>query len=182
VITFQSMNSALERKFGLASTVQEVQAVQPPSYYKGDRGSLTILSTSLFLILVLTSFVIMNASSAFLAKRELVQIGEAVATRAAQHLDQGAYYSNNPTYFVNSTAALPIDCSAAYQSFSNEIAQSNLRDNQIHFSGWSCDGYSIHASISTQTKHLFALPIIGSDNPFTITAEISVLNRLQAAQ
>ena len=57
---------------------------------QNDRGSLSILSTSLFLLLVLSSFVVMNASSAFLAKRELVQIGELAASNAAHILDKNA--------------------------------------------------------------------------------------------
>ena len=60
---------------------------------KDERGSLSILSTSLFFLLVISSFVILNSSSAFLAKRELVQIGEVAITRATHHLDAGSYYN-----------------------------------------------------------------------------------------
>ena len=165
-----------------------------------ERGSLTILSTSLFMLLVVSSFLILNASSAYLAKRELVQVGEELISKAAHHLDSISYYSNsqnpsssismgsdpnsfNPssTYTGGASGVLPIDCSSAYQTFINEISGAQLRGNPIHFDSWNCDGSSVSAKVSSQIKHLLVTPILGSDSSFLVTATISAINRLQGA-
>ena len=167
---------------------------------KDERGSLSILSTSLFFLLVISSFVILNSSSAFLAKRELLQIGEVAITRATHHLDAGSYYNgvsgsgvsgsgassngaswtysggNNPS---SSTLALPIDCSLAYQSFTHEIYKSQLRNNPIGFTDWNCDGYKASAKLTSQVQHLLRMPILATQSPITVSATISALNRLQ---
>lgn len=144
------------------------------SVIKEERGSLSILSTGLFLLLVLSSFVIMNASSAFLAKRELIQIGEFAITRAAQNLDPNSYYGN-----ATITTALPIDCGAAEQSFRNEIAQSYLRQTAVILNEWKCDGFSASAMISSQVRHLLVMPILGSQGLITVSTEVAAHNALQ---
>jgi hypothetical protein len=157
---------------------------------KEERGSLSILSTSLFFLLVISSFVILNSSSAFLAKRELVQIGEVAITRATHHLDAGSYYNGASsagaswTYSgggssTSSNLALPIDCTLAYQSFTHEIYKSQLRNNPIGFTDWNCDGYTASAKLTSQVQHLLRMPILASQSPITISATISALNRLQ---
>lgn len=152
---------------------------------KDERGSLSILSTSLFFLLVISSFVILNSSSAFLAKRELVQIGEVAITRATHHLDAGSYYnganlaSTAGGSSTSSTLALPIDCSLAYQSFTHELYKSQLRNNPIGFTDWNCDGYTASAKLTSQVQHLLRMPILASQTPVTVSATISALNRLQ---
>ena len=157
---------------------------------KDERGSLSILSNSLFFLLVISSFVILNSSSAFLAKRELVQIGEVAITRATHHLDAGSYYngaSKKPANWAfsgisssnSNSGALPIDCSLAYQSFTREIYKSQLRNNPIGFTDWNCDGYTASAKLTSQIQHLLRMPILSSQSPITISATISALNRLQ---
>ena len=162
---------------------------------KDERGSLSILSTSLFFLLVISSFVILNSSSAFLAKRELVQIGEVAISRATHHLDAGIYYSGvsgkgassngaNWTYSgggssTSSNLALPIDCALAYQSFTHEIYKSQLRNNPIGFTDWNCDGHTASAKLTSQVQHLLRMPILATQSPITISATISALNRLQ---
>ena len=157
---------------------------------KDERGSLSILATSLFFLLVISSFVILNSSSAFLAKRELVQIGEIAITRATHHLDAGSYYNGASSAgaswtnsggdsSTSSTLALPIDCSLAYQSFTHEIYKSQLRNNPIGFTDWNCDGYKASAKLTSQVQHLLRMPILASQSPLTISATISALNRLQ---
>jgi hypothetical protein len=159
------------------------------NWIQEERGSLSILSTSLFFLLVLSSFVIMNASSAYLAKRELIQIGEVGITRAVQHLDSNSYYGNlaggssssgNSTGNSVSNTAIPIDCPAAAQSFRNEMAQSNLRQSPIVLNQWSCDGFNASATISSQVRHLLVMPILGSQAPMVVTTEVAARNALQS--
>lgn len=159
------------------------------NWIQEERGSLSILSTSLFFLLVLSSFVIMNASSAYLAKRELIQIGEVGITRAVQHLDSNSYYGNlaggssssgNSAGNSVSNTAIPIDCPAAAQSFRNEMAQSNLRQSPIVLNQWSCDGFNASATISSQVRHLLVMPILGSQAPMVVTTEVAARNALQS--
>jgi hypothetical protein len=155
------------------------------NWIQEERGSLSILSTSLFFLLVLSSFVIMNASSAYLAKRELIQIGEVGITRAVQHLDSNSYYGNlaggsSSSGNSVSNTAIPIDCPAAAQSFRNEMAQSNLRQSPIVLNQWSCDGFNASATISSQVRHLLVMPILGSQAPMVVTTEVAARNALQS--
>lgn len=140
---------------------------------KDERGSLSILSTSLFFILVISSFVILNTSSAFMAKRELIQIAETAITRSTHNLDVSNYYAGS------TGPALPINCTAAYQTFTQQLSQSNLRSNPIGFSEWNCDGYATSAKVTSQAEHLLRIPFIGGDSTFTLSAVISAHNRLQ---
>lgn len=138
-----------------------------------ERGSLSILSTSLFFILVISSFVILNTSSAFMAKRELIQIGESAITKSTHNLDVSNYYSGS------SGPALPINCTAAYQTFTQQLSQSHLRSHPIGFSEWNCDGYATSAKVTSQAEHLLRIPFLGGDSSFTLSAVISAHNRLQ---
>jgi Flp pilus assembly protein TadG len=140
---------------------------------KDERGSLSILSTSLFFLLVISSFVFINASSAMLAKRELVQISETAMTRATHALDVRNYYLGN------TGTALPIDCAAAYQIFTQELSTSNLRKQPIGFNNWNCDGRAVYATVSAQASHLLRIPFTSQDSQFMVSATISAINRLQ---
>jgi len=131
----------------------------------------------------------MNASSAYLAKRELIQIGEVGITRAVQHLDANSYYGNlagESSNSINSAGnsvgniAIPIDCPAAAQSFRNEMAQSNLRQSPIVLNQWSCDGFNASATISSQVRHLLVMPILGSQAPIVVMTEVAARNALQS--
>jgi hypothetical protein len=174
-----------------------------------DRGSLSILSTSLFFLIVVTSFVILNISSAMLAKRELIQIGESAITRATHNLDVSSYYAgasdrNGSANFSGpagggaangsggaangsggaangntNVSALPINCNAAYQTFTQQLSLANLRSNPIGFSEWSCDGFATSAKITSQANHLLRIPFITANPTYTLSATISAHNRLQ---
>jgi len=146
-------------------------------FTSSDRGSLSILSISLFLLLVFSSFVIMNTSSAFIAKRELIQIAETAASRAGHNLNVNDYYS--PSTVSTQKLDVAIDCNKAYESFSNEIRNSMLRATHISIAAWNCDGWALSASVSSQIKQLFSLPILGSQAPLVITAGVAVSNRRQ---
>lgn len=145
-----------------------------------ERGSLSILSTSLFFLLVLSSFVIMNTSSGFLAKRELVQTGEELLSKAVQNLDAATYYSNGSNGSNQSQqSSLPIDCNTSYSQFSQSILRVQLRNQPVSISAWNCDGWRASVTLTSLIKQLLVLPIIGSQNPLEIKAEIAATNRLQ---
>jgi uncharacterized membrane protein len=125
---------------------------------KDERGSLSILTTTLFFILVLSSFVILNLSSAFLAKRELVQIGEVAITRASQNLDMERYYLQD-----SDLTTVPVDCGAAYDAFVNEISANSVRGRSISLDSWSCEGDSPTATISVKIRPLLAIPFMSTN-------------------
>jgi hypothetical protein len=186
-------------------TVRKAQASltsKARAHLSDERGSLSILSTSLFFLIVVTSFVILNISSAMLAKRELIQIGESAITRAIHNLDVSTYYAgasdgNGNVNFSNSARsnatggsgnaatgfsndlALPINCNAAYQTFTQQISLANLRSNPIGFSEWRCDGFATSAKITSEAKHLLRIPFMTANSTYTLSATISAHNRLQ---
>ena len=171
------------------SVIYRVRSSEVFARLRDERGSLSILTFSLFLLLAITSFLILNASSAYLAKRELVQIGEIALTRAAHNLDQNSYYnqggffSTSPFPNQSSGTMLPIDCSKAFESFTNEISNSRLRDSVIGFSAWQCDGKDVAATLTSQIRQLLSIPFLNSifsaDGMISLTAPIATQNRLQ---
>jgi hypothetical protein len=137
-----------------------------------------------------------------LAKRELIQIGESAITRATHNLDVSTYYAgasdrNGSANFPGpagggaangsgsaangntNVSALPINCNAAYQTFTQQLSLANLRSNPIGFSEWSCDGFATSAKITSQDNHLLRIPFITANPTYTLSATISAHNRLQ---
>ena len=53
---------------------------------RDETGSLVILVFSLFLLLLVAALSVINISDNFLAKRQLVEIGEVAITRAAHQI------------------------------------------------------------------------------------------------
>jgi hypothetical protein len=146
-------------------------------------GSLTILMISFFFITLLLSFVIIDISEALLAKRELINIGEAAISRAAHHVDVDRYYSGNrgeaTTSFNGSINLLPIDCQAAADSMESEIASTSLRGHEISITSFSCLNDLLHASISSYIRPTLQLPFLAPDTAstlFEISATLSVSN------
>lgn len=153
------------------------------SFISDDSGSLSLAITSLFLLTLLLAFSIIDISGAFLAKRELINIGEAAISRSAHHIDTERYYSgprsgsglngSEPSYL------LPIDCASAEESLGAEIAGSRLNGSKIAISSFSCDGDQLHTILTSQVKPLLALPLLpGSvmNKLLLISASISASN------
>ena len=82
-----------------------------------ESGSLTLVIASLFLLTLLLSFAIIDISGAYLAKRELINLGEAAITRAAHNVDDSRYYAGERTQVGTGAKGpiylLPIDCRVA---------------------------------------------------------------------
>lgn len=126
-------------------------------------GSLSILIFALFLLLLLSAFVTADASDAFLAKRELVGIGEMAITRAAHQISMERYYSGN--IMMDTSGAdgplfrVPIDCNAAFSAFNVEIDGSNLRGSAIVLDSWACTSDGVKATISSMVPALIRFPL-----------------------
>lgn len=147
-----------------------------------EAGSISFLIISLFLVLLILAFEAINISSAYLAKRELLSIGEAAIQHSAHSLDLRRYYANDQTLDqyspFGSSYRVPIDCSMARQDFYSQIAQMQLRGNPISVSQWSCQLDVLDATLESQVEPTLTIPILASMTPgagldkVTITAGI----------
>ena len=128
-----------------------------------DSGSLVILTFSLFLLLLISSLVVIDVSDSFLAKRQLVEIGEVAITRAAHSISLSRFYSGN--ILMDASGAdgtqfrIPLDCQAAQLAFQNEISSSALRARGISITSWSCINDEVEATIEAQIPVLISLPL-----------------------
>jgi hypothetical protein len=164
---------------------------QPNELIRDESGSLTLFITSLFLLTLLLSFAIIDISGAFVAKRQLVNIGEAAISRAAHNIDLARYYSGEFTvsgYGASGVGAsgeryfVPIDCQAASNTLESEIAMSQLHRSPVHVLSFTCEGDLIRATITSKIAPLLALPILQGSvmNQFlNITATVSASNEIR---
>jgi hypothetical protein len=141
-----------------------------------DSGSLVILALTLFLLLVVCSLAVVDISDNFLAKRQLVEVGEVAITRAAHQISLSRYYSGN-ILMDNSGGdgaefRIPLDCQGAFRSFSDEIESSSLRGAPISITSWSCANDEVTGSVEARIPILLRLPFgIGSANT-TVSATV----------
>jgi Flp pilus assembly protein TadG len=164
---------------------------QPSEFIRDESGSLTLFITSLFLLTLLLSFAIIDISGALVAKRQLVNIGEAAISRAAHNIDLARYYSGEFTISGYGTSGVgtsgekylvPIDCQAASLTLESEIAMSQLHRSPINILSFTCEGDLIRATITSKIAPLLALPILQGSvmNQFlNITATVSASNEIR---
>lgn len=151
------------------------------AFIRKESGSISVLISGLFLLVLTLSIGIIDVTDSYLAKRELIQIGEDVILVASHSLDESRYYSDSPITSVSPNQRVPINCAAAALKFSAEISTRNLRRNLIEVSGWSCSDDQITASISSSIEVLVNFPIfsringgkIGINATIGATSEIS---------
>ena len=156
--------------------------------FKDERGSISLLVMSLFMIIVITSVILTDVSSIYLAKRSLTQGTEAAAQRAARNLDYEKYYDSKYTAVnlvrnifgtAETDPGIPIDCrkgeSDAYEALSDwsqsgpAVTRVNLKDVRVDV--LSCDGYEV----SLATSATAALPFV---IPFTGVKEVRIQSRV----
>ncbi len=135
--------------------------------FREESGSLVILVFSLFLLLLVSSLAVINVSNNFLAKRQLIEIGEVAITRAAHQISLSRYYAGDilmDSSGVDGAAfRIPIDCPRAYNSFSDEIGTSSLRGSAISIADWNCVGDEVRGTLTVEIPQLLKLPFnIGS--------------------
>ena len=133
------------------------------SLIHGEEGSISVLITTLFMTVFILSIGIIDVSDSYLAKRELIQIGEDAILVASHLLNENLYYSD--VAVPNATnGRVPIDCALAEIRFHSEIALRNLRNNEIGVSGWNCTGDQITAGIRAKIQALVNFPILSKIN------------------
>ena len=143
---------------------------------RDETGSLSILVFALFFVLLVSSLGVVDISDNFLAKRQLIEIGEVAITQAAHQLSLSRYYSGN--VLMDSSGAdgtqfrIPLNCAKATSTFEEEIAVSQLRGEAISIQGWNCSNDEVSGTLSAQIPVLLKLPLgIGGEST-TITATI----------
>jgi hypothetical protein len=133
------------------------------SFMHSETGSISVLITSLFLLVFVLSVGIIDVSDSYLAKRELIQIGEDAILVASHSLNENLYYSDLQDLNL-SNGRVPIDCALAEIKFQREVSLRNLREYEISVSGWRCSGYEITASIKSKIQALVNFPILSNLN------------------
>jgi hypothetical protein len=145
-------------------------------WLRDETGSLVILVFSLFLLLLVAALSVINISDNFLAKRQLVEIGEVAITRAAHQISLSRYYSGDilmDTSGVDGTSfRIPVDCPSAFNSFSDELLASSLRGSRILIREWNCVGDEVTAIIESQIPELLKLPFGIGANSTTVTSTV----------
>jgi len=145
---------------------------------KADRGSISLVVMSLFLITVVTIAILTDISSIYLAKRSLTQATEAAAQRGVRNLNTDAYYRGeyNVTKSLlalagngESDPGIPIDCEkgrsdviralADWSSAGASVMRRNL--GAISLQKLSCDGFQISLTTSSTAVLPFYLPFTG---------------------
>ncbi len=137
---------------------------------RNESGSISIFISGLFLIVFTISLGIIDISDSYLAKRELVQIGEDAILVASHSIDESRYYSESQIFAGASTGRVPLDCVTAAVKFGAEVSLRNLRKNSIIVSGWSCNSDQITASITSNIKAIVSFPILSK----IVGGEISI--------
>ncbi len=133
-------------------------------FLRKESGSISVLISGLFLLVLTLSIGIIDITDSYLAKRELIQIGEDAILVASHSLDESRYYSVSANNFGEQNRRVPINCELAALKFTLEVSARKLRGNLIGVTGWSCSNDQITASISSSIQALVNFPILSRIN------------------
>ncbi len=165
---------------------ESLRVTRAVSVVKGDAGSLVILVLSLFFLLLMSSLAVVDISDNFLAKRQLVEIGEVAITRAAHQISLSRYYSGNILMDTSGSDGaqfrIPIDCQKAYGSFFDELATSSLRTNPITITSWSCSGDEVTGTLTAEIPILLRLPLGIGSSTTVITSTVGATSIIGGAR
>jgi hypothetical protein len=144
------------------------------NFIKDNRGSISVITIGLFVILLTLSLILTDISSIYLAKRSLSLASESAVQYGMKNLDEESYYSgeyNLDQLLINgfggaqADPGIPIDCNAGlkdvqkvlndWQSLSSASNRENVRS--IGLTDFQCDGFKIY--IETSASALIPIPI-----------------------
>ena len=163
---------------------------------RDERGSISLVVITLFLVTVMTSIVVTDIASVAIAKRSLTQATEAAAQRGVRNLDLRAYYSGE---FDLTTMAgnlfgigpddpgVPINCSKALGDAQEALidwsnGDKSLRRSEItalRISTIDCDGFGIQLITEATARLPIAIPIFKMES-IQISARVSTTNTRKA--
>lgn len=145
-----------------------------------ERGSISVITIGLFLLILTTSLVLTDISSIYLAKRSLSLATEAALQRGMKNLDESAYYSGEYNFnqlLVNGFGAgetdpgIPIDCEKGLQDIQEVLASwqergtASVRENvaAVRLTNFECDGYQIYIESAAVARIPLPIPFINID-------------------
>ncbi len=158
-----------------ANQVHANQGKFKREFLDDDKGSITPFILLYFIVIMTSIFVVANIASVYIARKELITKAEAALSKAAQELDEARYYYSLPSIFPlgdSQGRAIPINCNDASSTFRREIAAMSFQ-TEIEISKFECDGESLRATVSENTRLPFELPI-SSTREFTNRVRVSV--------
>lgn len=144
-------------------------------FVRDERGSISVITLGLFLLLLSTALVLTDISSIYLAKRSLTLATEAAAQRGMKNLDMESYYSGeyNLTQLLQnslgtgeSDPGIPIDCNKGLKDAQEVLASwshgdgSRINLSNIELVDFSCDGFQIYIESSAQAEMPFSFPFL----------------------
>jgi hypothetical protein len=108
------------------ATPQELQTMASRLNQRKSRsevGSIAPLILAYFSLVMTAIFLISNVASVYIARRELINVTETALSKAAQELDEFAYYYRVPIpeFFGNDYQQVPINCSDAGVTLRREL-------------------------------------------------------------
>ncbi len=163
------------------------------SRFKDESGSISVLTIFLFIILLTISITLIDLSDCYMAKRELLSIGESALTKASHSISLPDYYSNNfatsPGIQPNISTGVgsnlvPLDCEVAILKFQQEVELSTLRENRVAIKNVSCVDGVIRSDISSEIIPIVDFPILASiiGHKFQISASLGALDVFKSTQ
>ena len=146
---------------------------------KSDSGSLSVFISALFLLTLIFSFEAIDIANSYLAKRHLIQIGEAALQSGAHKIAMDRYFTGDYTVENSSSGAarfrVPLDCVNARAAFEKEIQIERLGNQSIKTTAWSCLNDILTATIRAEIQPPLAVPLLSdlAGTLIPIEAEIS---------
>ncbi len=145
---------------------------------RDERGSISVLTLTLFLLTVVLIMISTNVATVTLAKRSLTQSAESAAQRGAHFLDEEAYYTgkfNVITMAQNlfgrspQDPGVPIDCNMAQIGIAQALDDLAGESDVLIAKGLenltvleiACDGRDIRVSLQADIALPFQLSFLG---------------------
>ena len=142
-----------------------------------EKGSISVLSMGLFLLVLTTSLILTDISSIYLAKRSLSLATEAALQRGMKNIDETAYYSGEYNFnqlLVNSFGqaesdpGIPINCEKGLQDIQEVLSgwqargAASVRENvgQLRLTNFECDGFQIYVESAAIARIHLLIPFI----------------------
>ena len=145
------------------------------SYLLNEEGSISLLLVFLFLITAISSLVVVDLADAYLAKRQLSQIGEAAAQIGTHQIDLNRYYSQGLQDSGMGYQQVPIDCNSAFTYAQRFLSENTLRGNYIYLTNFSCANDKVTLNIRSDIKPLVSLPIVAANFGQRLSISASVI-------
>jgi hypothetical protein len=142
--------------------------------FTDEDGSISMLLIFLFIVSTVVSLIVIDIADAYLAKRQLSQIGEAAANIASHQIDLDRYYAVGLVDNGLGYKQVPLDCTAAIDKAKNYIYSNSLRGNSISLTSSSCANENISLRLTSEISPLVMLPIVKSSigQKFPINAQV----------